>query len=272
MIYDMVQKKAVDGYNSSMLIYYLFWALFIFNIGVFRRYMVQGSWIQTLERLFMCCKPGKMLQFAHVSGEVTDVILDEDFLKTRRGKKSVRVTGAFHIRRSIDMTMTKVLESPAFSHIQGDDMQSPKYFLTGQGGASIDGVDELWTTHASVTSWAAWYGWCESIKIGSISIPLQDGENVLGHILLLETSEALGPSRLSTVCCLPLLPSCCGRNRVIQRRGYPCKNCFGNFKHGEPDAFIFKKKMMEETGLKIIHTFRIRACTDGVDLEASAAA
>jgi hypothetical protein len=267
MIYEMVHYKTVCAQCIFWIAYYLFFAVLLFRVGVFRRYMVQGAWVQFLEKIVMCCRPGKMLQVASVSDDTTDVILDEDFIRTQDGRKSVSVTGAFHIRRSIDMTMTKLLETSMFAEIHEDNVTSPKYFLTGQGAASIDGVDELWTTHTSVCSWAAWYGWCESMQIGRASIPLQGGDNVLGHILLLETTEPLHDDNLSTVWGLPLLLSWCGRNRVVQRRAYCCKNCFGNFEHGEPDAFIFRKDTIEKTGLRVRHTFRICARTS-VDEEA----
>jgi hypothetical protein len=267
MGYIMVHDKQVCGQCIFWMLYYLFFAIFFLRVGIYRHYMVQGAWVQILERIFMCCRSGKMLEVVHVSDGVSDVILDEDFIRERHGNKSVSIMGAYHIRRSIDMTMTRVLESSAFASTHGDCINSPKYFLTGQGGSSIDGVEELWTTHTSVCSWAAWYGWCESLRVGRISIPLQGNDDVLGHILLLETAEPLSSDLLSTVYGLGLLPSCCGKNHVVQRRGYPCKNCFGNFEHGQPDAFVFKEKMIAETGLKITHTFRICARATIVDEE-----
>jgi len=270
--YQMWHSKAINGNSMFWVAYDLFFAVFLFRIGVFRGYMIQGQWVQFLERAIMCCRQGKLLQVVSVSDCVSDVILDEDFVKTNGDSNSVRVLGPYHIRRSIDLTMTKLLESSAFASIQEDNIQNPKYFLTGQGSASIDGAEELWTTHTSVSSWAAFYGWCESIRIGSTSIPLQDNDGVLGHILLLETFEPLDRDRISTVCLLPLLPSFVGQSRVIQRRGYFCRSSFGNFEHGVPDAFIFRKNMMEETGLKIKHTFRICACASTYDEEAPVAA
>merc|ERR1711879_35403 len=49
----------------------------------------------------------------------------------------------------------------------------------------------------------------------------------------------------------------CVRSRVVARMYYYFTCVWGNLPLTVPDAFVFKPRMVRETGLKINHTFRV---------------
>jgi len=241
------------------------WALIAFHVWVtyfiirMPMFVRKAIWVQFVEKYLMCCKGGKMLQIAQTSETSSDVILDDEFVTTRWGRRVVNVIGQHHIRRSIDMTLTDAMNSGAHGPISSDDVLRPNFFLTGTGDASVADYNELWTSHASMASWPSLYAWCPSLRLLTTSIPLEEDTTVLGYVHLLQTSEPIPPERYTTrfAPCMGSSPCFMRDDQVIARRWYWVKNQFGNFPRGLPDAFIFKKGSTAELGLKTIYTFRV---------------
>jgi hypothetical protein len=254
----MVDDKKVEPLPVFWIVYYLFFLRMFIKIGC-RREILPAIWVQTLERFLKFATPGKMLEVQHIAPHSTDVILDPNWIHNK-GQRSWLSMMSGHIRRSIDMTLLEELKDQ-FYGAHEDDIDNPQYFLSGQPGSSIDGMDEIWTCHSSVPSFPAMYCFCESVPLFRFSVPLDAEETVLGHVLLLQTSARLPPEKIYTMCnpCASLVPSCIGNDKVVARRGYWVKFLFGNFPAGKPDAFVFKRNMIEETELKVAHTFRIVA-------------
>lgn len=200
-----------------------------------------------------------MLEVVRNSDSTSDVVLDPSWIR-QRGESSWLSITAGHIRRSIDMTLLGELKREVYGAHE-DDIDNPQYFLSGQPSSSIDDMEEVWTCHSSVPSFPALYCFCEKVPVFRFCIPLQEEENVLGYVLLLQTSERVAAEKICTMRnpCASLVPSCIGKDKVVARRGYWMKFLFGNFAAGKPDAFIFKRSMMEETNLKVVHSFRIVA-------------
>jgi len=257
-VWPMVRDHQVETARFPVIAEQLFILWFILRIPTFVR---QALWVKIIDTFTMCCTPGKMLQIVQTSPTTSDVIFDESFITSRRGSRALRVIGSQHVRRSLDMSIADALMGGAYGPIGGDDVTSPKYFLSGTGDASIEGYDELWTTHASVSSWAALYSWCGSLRLGRTSIPLDGDTTVLGYVHLLETSEPISPDRITTrfAPCMGSSPCFMREDQVIARRWYWVTNSFGNFKYGVPDAFVFRKGSIRELGLQTVHTFRLCA-------------
>lgn len=254
----MVKSRKVIPEGVFWVIYYLFVLRLFLKIGC-RREIIPAIWVQFLERSFKCATPGQLLEVVRTSDCSTDVVLDENWIRHGEQRSSLNIVSG-HIRRSVDMTLVDELKNEAYG-AHNDDIDNPQYFLSGQGVATIEGMQEVWTCHSSVPSFPAMYCFCESVPIFRFSIPLEEEVNVLGHVLLLKTSERLTPENTYTMRnpCASLVPSCIGNNKVVARRGYWTKFLFGNFPAAKPDAFIFKENMIEQTGLKVAHTFRIVA-------------
>jgi len=224
-----------------------------------RREIVPALWVQLLDRNLKCAIPGQMLEVVRTSDTTSDIILDPDWV-TFQGERSWLRMMSGNIRRSIDMTLLATLRDPRYG-AHDDDIDNPQCFLSGQPADSIEDMKEVWTCHASVPSFPALYSWCESVPLLRFHIPLQGEETALGHVLLLRTSNRIASEDITTMRnpCAALVPSCMGSNKVVARRGYWAKFLFGNFRPGKPDAFIFKERMIEQTGLQVAHTFRIVA-------------
>lgn len=254
----MVDAKQVYGINVFWIIYYLFFLRFFLKIA-WRPEIIPAIWVQFVERSVKFAQPGQMLEVVRRSEHSSDVLLNSNWI-SHQGDKAWLNLMAGHIRRSIDMTMLEELKSNSYG--AGDDnIDNPQYFLSGQAGSSIEGMSEVWTCHKSIPAFPALYCFCESVPIFRFFVPLKEEETVLGHILLLKTSERIGPEDIYTMRnpCASLVPSCIGNDKVVARRGYWAKFTFGNFPAGKPDAYIFKRTMIERTNLQVAHTFRIVA-------------
>jgi len=254
----MVRDRRVNGLCVFWIIYFLFF-LRMFLLIARRKEIVPAMWVQFLERSVKFAKPGQMLKVVRTSDSTSDVILDGSWIHCRGQRGWLNVMSG-NVRRSIDMTLLEELKSEAYGAHE-DDIDNPQHFLSGQPGASIEGMPEVWTCHSSVPSFPALYCWCESVPLFRFSIPLKEDVNVLGHVMLLQTSERLAPEDVYTMRnpCASLVPSCIGNDKVVARRGFWVKFLFGNFPAGKPDAFVFKGDVIDRTGLKVVHTFRIMA-------------
>lgn len=254
----MIQDKRVYGQCVVPIILNLFFLRFFLKIA-WRPEILPAIWVQFLERSVKFAQPGQMLEVVRTSDDSSDVLLDNKWI-SRQGEKAWLSMMAGHIRRSIDMTMLEELKSEAYGAHE-DDVDNPQYFLSGQSASSIDDMSEVWTCHKSIPAFPALYCFCESVPIFRFFVPLKEERNVLGHVLLLKTSERLAPEEIYTMRnpCASLVPSCLGNDKVVARRGYWAKFTFGNFPAGKPDAFIFKRTMIERTRLQVVHTFRIVA-------------
>lgn len=263
-IKDMIDAKRIVPINAVMVVYYVVFLRFFLKVAC-RKEILPALWVQLLDRNLKCAIPGQMLEVVKVSDTTSDVILNPDWV-TMKGEKSWLRIMAGNIRRSIDMTMLAALSDEQYGS-QGDDIDNPQYFLSGQPGASIDGMTEIWTCHSTVPSFPALYSWCESLPILRLHIPLQADETVVGHVLLLKTSQRVESHDISTMRnpCAALVPSWMGNDKVVARRGYWAKFLFGNFRAGKPDAFVFKEQMIQRTGLHVAHTFRIVARSNTAD-------
>lgn len=176
------------------------------------------------------------------------------------------VASPFQLRRSLDLTLTEALTEEGYGcHL--DDIDRPQHFLHGTGASSIEGMDEIWTTHSSIASWAAWYSFPEAIPHFSFGIPLQGTTTVIGYAHLLSTTAPVDKEQVSTLCnpFSAFVPSCMGQSKVVARRSYWAKFLFGNFPSCKPDAFIFKGDVIRAMGLKVSHTFRIVVRRDAGD-------
>lgn len=258
-------KQIQESGHIDPVIFFQLWVLyFIIRMPMFVRKAIK---VHSVEMFMMCCKPGKMLQIVQTSDTTSDIIFDEEFITTRWGKRVLNVVGRNHVRRSVDMTITNAMSSGAYRPISGDDVVSPKYFLTGTGDDSVEEYDELWTSHASMASWPSLYAWSPSLGLLRTSIPLGDETTVLGYIHLLETSDPIAPERITTrfAPCMGSSPCFMREDQVIARRWYWTKNQFGNFPRGLPDAYIFRKGSSSELGLKAVHSFRL--CIPAADAQ-----
>jgi hypothetical protein len=251
-------NRFVIGADVIRIVFCLFFLRMFVKIGS-RKEILPAVWVQWLEKTFKFATPGVMLEVVRTSDSTTDVVLDGAWIH-RRGERGWLNVMSGHIRRSIDMTLLGELKCEAYGAHQ-EDIDNPQFFLTGQPGDSIDGMEEVWTCHSSVPSFPAMYCWCESLPLFRFSIPLEEELNVIGHVMLLQTSERLAPESIYTMRnpCASLVPSWLGNDKVVARRGYWTKFLFGNFPAGKPDAFIFRRSMIDRTGLKVVHTFRIVA-------------
>jgi len=258
MVDSHFENNRVIGICVFWIIFFLFFLRMFLKMGL-RKEIVPAVWVQFVERTFRFATPGQMLEVVRTSDSTTDVVLAASWIH-RDGERSWLSLMSGHIRRSIDMTLLEELKTEAYGAHE-DDIDTPQFFLTGQPGDTIDGMEEAWTCHSSVPSFPAMYCWCESVPMFRFSIPLEEEMNVIGHVMLLQTSERLGPDDIYTMRnpCASLVPSCIGNDKVVARRGYWTKFLFGNFPAGKPDAFIFKRSMIDRTGLKVVHTFRIVA-------------
>jgi len=258
----MVDSKKMIPLNVFWIAYSAFFLQFLIKIGC-RQEILPGLWVQCLERGLKCGVPGRMLRVERTSETTSDIVLDADWIRQSGEQRWLNVMSG-HIRRSIDMTLLEEMQSEDYG-AHNDSIDNPQFFLTGQPGDSIEDMKEIWTCHSSVPSFPALYAWCESVPLFRCSVPLTEETNVLGHILLLQTSEPLAPENVHTMRnpCASLVPSCIGNDKVVSRRGYWVKFLFGNFPAGKPDAFIFKENMIERTGLKVAHTFRVVASVPG---------
>lgn len=252
----MVANRRVIAMNVVWTVYLLCVLRLFLKIGC-RKEIVPAIWVQFIERTLKFATPGQMLTVRRMSDCTSDVMLDGKWIG-RRGERSWLSITSGHIRRSIDMTLLEELKGDAYGAHE-DDIDNPQYFLSGQPGDSIEGMTEIWTCHSSVPSFPAMYCWCESVPVFRCSIPLAEEVNVLGYVLLMQTSEPITDLCTMFNPCASLVPSCIGNDKVVARRGYWTKFLFGNFPAGKPDAFIFKGDMINRTGLKVVHTFRIVA-------------
>lgn len=257
-VMDMVRSKSVDAMSVFWVIYFLFFLRMFLQIGC-RREVLPAVWVHLLEKTLLFATPGKMLRVVRTSDSQSDVLLDDSWIEGQGRQRWLKVLSG-HIRRSIDMTLLEELKSEVYG-ARDDDIDNPQHFLSGQPSPSMDEMSEVWTCHSSVPSFPAWYCWCESVPLFRCFVRLQEDVNVLGHVMLLRTNQRLGPEDVHTMRnpCASFVPRCIGNDKVVARRGYWAKYLFGNFPAGKPDAFIFKKDMVDRTGLKTVHTFRIVA-------------
>merc|ERR1712137_616407 len=130
--------------------YHIFF-LRMFSKIVCRPEILPAMWVQFLERTLKIAKPGHMLKVVRMTGSSSDMVLDASWVD-HKGQESWVNAMAGHIRRSIDMTLLEEMKSEAYGAAE-DNIDNPQYFLSGQPGASIDEMSELWTCHASVPGW-----------------------------------------------------------------------------------------------------------------------
>jgi len=258
MVKDMIDAKRILPVCVIWLLYYLVMMRMMLKVAC-RREILPALWVQLLERNFKCAVPGQMLEVVSTSDSTSDIIIDPAWVTTKGDKSWVRMM-AGNIRRSVDMTLLATMNDARYG-AQQDDIDNPQYFLSGQPGASLDGMTEIWTCHSSIPSFPALYSWCESVPFMRFHIPLDGEETTLGHVLLLRTNDRVLAENIDTMRnpCAALVPSYKGNDKVVARRGYWAKFLFGNFWPGKPDAFIFKQRMIEQTGLHVSHIFRIVA-------------
>lgn len=258
-VWQMVDDRQANVVSIIWIVYFLFMSRFFLRIPPEVR---KAVWAQFLDKNVTCWKPGISLQVIRTSDSTSDIIVDESFIPSGSNELSL-VRSRYHFRRSLDLTLSEALSGDVYDH--QDNFDAPQYFLHGSGAESVADFDEVWTSHASVTSWAAWYSYPEALPAFGLGIPLTGEETTVGYVHLLRTTEPLANDQVSVLCnpCAAFVPACMGKTKVVARRSYWTKFLFGNFPAGKPDAFIFMGNVIQDTGLRTVHRFRIVARNPG---------
>jgi hypothetical protein len=256
-----------DGVNAGNVIGALVNLYFLRFFLTLPKEVRKAIWAHSIDKFVVCRKPGVAFRVVRTSEDSSDIVVDPSFIRSRNGKKVLTLVGSpYQFRRCLDVTLTEVLAQEGYG-CETDDIDAPQYFLHGTGADSIAGMDEVWTTHSSIASWAAWYSFPEAVPHFSFSIPLEESTTVVGYVHLLKTDAPLSKEQVSTLCC-PLasfVPPCMGQRKAVARRSYWAKFLFGNFPACKPDAYIFRAGVIEETGLRTSHRFRIVAQHEGAE-------
>mmetsp|Transcript_106144 Transcript_106144/g.199849 ORF Transcript_106144/g.199849 Transcript_106144/m.199849 type:complete len:308 (-) Transcript_106144:213-1136(-) len=211
--------------------------------------------------------PGKLLLTKESNHSVTDI-----FIPTA----CVNEHGQMDVCRS--MSFKKSLEFTVRVHSQSgphgpkidndDDPDRPNMFFHAWPDPIDPQGDELWCSHARRTLYAGVYSW--SIWIpgawlfpGSHAIDVHTIPDVMGYIYLLEITNPEFYKHGSRVHVMakptPNVPPHTAETdgKIFVRYNYWVAQIWGDIPRNDPDAYVFKGRVLQEANLKIIHTYRV---------------
>ena len=275
--------------SPLILILFVFYVLFVFIVLIFTptnenqkktaKYMGFEAWYRV---------PGKKLEIIETPSNnngkgknddgVTsfDILIPNDFVNDEKTK--LDSCKYLSLRKSIEYTVkTHLRQGPYGTDIfeKDNDRDEPHYLLHGWSSKYDPNGDELWCTHARTATWAAIYSWTNQLKGGEGSflqffnpsawdqaIDLKTAPDVFGYIYLFQVTNPdfyKTQPRIVRVGNLqansPHTPETDGK--IFVRYGYSKVKMMGDFPNGDPDAYIFKGKVLQEAKLKILHQYRI---------------
>lgn len=208
--------------------------------------------------------PGKKLDVKETGPTSSDIIIGDEFVVNG----NINTCKKWSLRKSVEVSvMDHLRKSKFWSQIEADtDRDKPHYFIHGWTSEFDPSGDEVWTTPASVASWAAMYSWSGHLP-GKITqaIPLADCPDTFGYIYLIDMANAQefysGGSKVHRVGAAAAnapehTPGTDGK--IFARYGYGHSKSMGDFDPDGLDAYIFKGKVVKDANLRILHTFRVR--------------
>lgn len=211
--------------------------------------------------------PGQKLEVRETGGASSDIIISTDFVN-REGM--LDTCKSISLRKSIECTVQKhCSEGVHGAKIERDEDRDQPHFLLHAWTDPFDPeTDEVWCTHARTATWAGLYSWTGQLPAGGWTswdqaINLESAPDVFGYIYLFEISNPEFYSSRSrvqrvsrgTVNAPDHTKETDGK--IFVRYGYQQVKYMGDFPDGDPDAYIFKGKVLQDAKLKILHTYRV---------------
>lgn len=211
--------------------------------------------------------PGKKFEVKATGAASSDIIIPNALVND---KGELDTCKRVSLRKSIECTVQDhCRKGPHGAKIEGDENRDrPHYLLHGWTDPFDPSGDEVWCTHARTATWAALYSWSGRLPAGgwtswNQAIDLRNAPEVFGYIYLFEISNPEfyeGGSRVKYVA--PQTVNAPDHTqetegKIFVRYNYGEAKYLGDFPEGDPDAYIFKGKVMQEAKLKILHEYRV---------------
>mmetsp|Transcript_115811 Transcript_115811/g.210662 ORF Transcript_115811/g.210662 Transcript_115811/m.210662 type:complete len:308 (-) Transcript_115811:181-1104(-) len=211
--------------------------------------------------------PGKLFVTKESGDTVTDIFIPPAWVNEHG---QLEFCHSMSLKKSLEFTVRSHSQSgPHGQKIDKDDAPDRPHMFFHAWPDPIDlQSDELWCSHARHTLYAGVYSWSIWIP-GSWVLPtsrvidLRSIPDVMGYIYLLEITNPEFYKHGSRVHVMAKptvnVPHHTAETdgKIFARYNYRPAQIIGDIPKNDPDAYVFKGRVLQEADLKIIHTYRV---------------